>query len=115
MVGHVKIDLEAMKASDCLLSIMTSSFVVVEPEATLEGAYVIYDAANAKFIRSGKASPVTIAKRFEDHKKEAKKSERKDFTEGTHIKQTQTFGQKFEVGFLTNCTFFALSDSIGTT
>ena len=31
------------------------------------------------------------------------------------IEQTRTFGQTFEEGFLTNCNFFALSDSIGTT
>ena len=114
MVGHVKIDLEAMKASDCLLSIMTSSFVVVEPEATLEGAYVIYDAANAKFIRSGKASPVTIAKRFEDHKKEAKKSEKGFYGRYPH-RTNPNIRAKIRSGFLTNCNFFALSDSIGTT
>ena len=106
-VGHVKQDLEAMHASDCLLSLMTTAFIVVEPEeeSTLEGSYVIYDAVNAKFVRSGKASPVSIAERFEGHKKESKTSEKGFYGRYPH-KSNPNIRTKIRRGFFDQLQLF---------
>ena len=96
-----------MHASDCLLSLMTTAFIVVEPEeeSTLEGSYVIYDAVNAKFVRSGKASPVSIAERFEGHKKESKTSEKGFYGRYPH-KSNPNIRTKIRRGFFDQLQLF---------
>ena len=48
-------------------------FDVVEHYSLLEGAYLVFDAKNARIHRSGKASPVTISCRwYEKHTKAEK-------------------------------------------
>ena len=64
MAGHVKEDLQAMNEMDCLLTCIWSDFNVVEPESSLEGSYLVFDAVHGCIQRSGKASSVTIATRW---------------------------------------------------
>ena len=64
-----------MNETDCLLICVWSMFDVVEHDSLLEGAYLVFDAKNARIRRSGKASPVTISSRwYEKHTKAAKVS-----------------------------------------
>ena len=75
MTGHVKDDLSALNEMDSLLTCVWSKFTVVERDSLLQGAYCVFDAMNSCNRRSGKASPVTISKRwYEDHTKAAKVS-----------------------------------------
>ena len=73
MAGHVKNDLSAQNEIDSLLTCIWSKFTVVKSNSTLEGCYCVFDAINGCIRRSGKASPVTISKRwYVDHTKAAK-------------------------------------------
>ena len=71
----MKSDLKAMNKTDCLLTCVWSMLDVVEQGSLLEGAYLVFDAKNARIHRSGKACPVTISSRwYEKHTKAAKVS-----------------------------------------
>jgi len=64
MSGHIKVDLKSKRSTDSLLVAGPGMFQIVEEDSKLEGAYILFDAVNHFWIRSGKASPTTIADRF---------------------------------------------------
>ena len=79
LAGHIKKDLQSKRSVDSLLTVCWSNFNVVKKESTLPGAYTytIFDPNNGAIVRSGKACPVTIGRRFyNDHFNEAKKSDK---------------------------------------
>ena len=78
MSGHIKVDLKSKRSTHSLLVAGPGMFQMLEEDSSiLEGAYILFDTESHIWIRirSGKASPTTIADRlYIGHKKEARTS-----------------------------------------
>ena len=72
---------------------------MVEEDSILEGVYILFDAVNHIWIRSGKESPTTIANRFYiGHKKEARTSS-KDLYGKYLTEDNQNIREGFRQGY----------------
>jgi hypothetical protein len=70
--GHVKKDVGCLGSSKCLLSSDKNFVMATNEQANLEGCYLYHDTNDDEWIRSGKVTNRSFAKRHKEHARAAK-------------------------------------------